>query len=63
MKLQCTKGDFRKLIIACNESTSCFSCAFQDYCVNDNYDKGELIADIAEIVVEEESKCETSSEI
>ena len=50
MKLQCTKYDFRKLMIACNESTSCFSCAFRHYCIEENKDKGELIADIVEVV-------------
>ena len=54
MKLQCTKYDLRKMIIACNESTSCFSCALHNYCAESNKDKGELIADIAEIVPSEE---------
>ena len=54
MKFQMTKEDFRKLIISCNESTSCFSCAFNKYCVELNKDKGELIAEIAEIVPDAE---------
>lgn len=50
MKLQCNKYDFTSMVIACNESTSCFSCVFRDYCRDLNKDKGEFIADIAEIV-------------
>lgn len=50
MKIQCTKHDFRKMIIACNESQSCFSCAFKQYCTEADVEKGEFIANIAEIV-------------
>ena len=54
MKLQLTKNDFRKMIIACNESTSCFSCAFRNFCTEADVDKGEFIASIAEIMPDAE---------
>jgi positive regulator of sigma E activity len=54
MKLQLTKNDFRKMIIACNESTSCFSCAFRNFCTEADVDKGEFIANIAEIMPDAE---------
>ena len=54
MKLQMTKSDFRKMIIACNESASCFSCAFRNFCTEADVDKGEFIAEIAEIAPEAE---------
>ena len=54
MKLECTKHDFASMVIACNESGSCHSCAFRDYCRDLNKDKGEFIADIVEIVHDEE---------
>ena len=54
MKLECTKQEFRKMIVACNESTSCFSCAFRNFCTEADVDKGEFIANIAEIVSEVE---------
>lgn len=54
MKLECTKHDFASMVIACNESGSCHSCAFRDYCRDLNKDKGEFIADIVEIVPDTE---------
>lgn len=59
MKLQCTKHDLRKMIIACNESTSCYSCALHSYCTEMDGDKGEFIADIAEIVSEEDTNADS----
>ena len=48
MIIQCNKQEFRKMIIACNESTSCFSCALRDFCTElPNHGKGEFIADVA----------------
>lgn len=52
MKLQCTKREFKDMIIACNESASCLNCALRNYC--GEKEKGELIADVAEIVPDEE---------
>ena len=58
MKLECTKNEFVKLIIACKESTSCYNCALQEICTLVDKDKGIFIAEIAEIVPDKEEKHE-----
>ena len=52
MKLECTKQEFRKMIIACNQSVSCMNCMFTKFCSEVDMDKGEFIASIVEIVPE-----------
>ena len=54
MKIECTKREFANMIIACNESQSCYGCALKKVC--GDKEKGELIGDIVEIVPEEEKK-------
>lgn len=49
IEIKCDRYDFKNMIIACNESTSCFSCIFHKFCVEENLDKGEFIADIVDI--------------
>ena len=55
MIIQCNKQEFRKMIIACNESSNCYECVLRSFCTElPNHEKGEFVAD-SSIIMEDET--------
>ena len=52
MKIYCTKHEFKKLIVNCYESTSCFNCVLQNICENNEADKCEVLINIVELIAD-----------
>lgn len=51
MIIQCNKQEFRKMIVSCNESSSCMNCALHGLCDElPNLEKGEFIADCVQMM-------------
>ena len=50
MKIYCTKHEFKKLIVNCNESTYCYCCVLGNICENNEADKCEVLINIVELI-------------
>lgn len=60
MKIYCTKQEFRKLIVDCEESKACPNCALYNIC-DSQLVKGEFIANIS-IISDADKVIEQSDE-
>ncbi len=54
MIIKCTKMEFAKMLLRCDQSTSCTDCILNNICSETDKDGIEVLVEITELVKEDE---------